>query len=95
MNGPVKAKDDDFFKSFTMITDFNNNAVPFTLGNLSFNFPNKALLSPKAKETIEEQKKGKSFLSDEESYFALNNQTGGVYALEKSTISKYYKKITG
>lgn len=91
MKGPVKPKEDIFFKTFSIKQELNTTVIPFEIGNFIVSLPGDASLFPNSKDEVEEEKKGESFLYDEQSYFTLNNNTGGVYGIEKSTISKYYR----
>lgn len=87
MNGTDKIKDNQFFDSFKFIANSPSKEEAFTLGNVQLSMPGKPILVT----STEDEKKGESFVGDDQTYYALNANTGGVYGIEQSKVSKYYR----
>ena len=88
LNGDQKPADDPFFSSFKFESYVPSATTPFTAGNLKVQMPNKPITMPSDEESDGEIQEAKL-------YYAVNDNTGGVYGLQSAKISKYarYKSI--
>jgi uncharacterized protein YbaP (TraB family) len=88
LNGDQKPEDDPFFSSFKFESYASSPTIPFTAGNLKVQMPSKPLTMPN-----EDEDEGE--IQGTKLYYAVNNNTGGVYGLQSAKISKYarYKSL--
>ncbi|WP_316786462.1 TraB/GumN family protein [Pedobacter frigiditerrae] len=88
LNGEQKPEEDPFFKSFKFENYIASPTIPFSVGNLKVQMPSKPLTMPS-----EDEDEGE--IQNTKLYYAVNNNTGGVYGLQSAKISKYarYKSL--
>lgn len=88
LNGDQKTAEDPFFSSFKFENYVSSPTIPFTVGNLKVQMPSKPLTMPSEDENDNE-------IQDTKLYYAVNNNTGGVYGLQSAKFSKYarYKSL--
>lgn len=88
LNGEQKPEEDPFFSSFKFENYISSTTIPFTVGNLKVQMPSKPLTMPS-----DDDNEGE--IQDAKLYYAVNNNSGGVYGLQSAKISKYarYKSL--
>jgi hypothetical protein len=79
------AVNDAFFDSFRFEKYIPVKGVPFAVGNIELIMPNKPLPVPEGKTANEAR------AEDNKCYYAVNMNTGGAYAIEQTTLSKYLR----
>jgi len=92
MAGTEKPADDEFFDSFEFLPYQKNNAVPFTVKNITNIWPEKPEAPQETDDT--EEDKTTHFINTTHTYQHTNKNTGGLYILEYSEFSKYYRNAT-
>jgi len=85
LQGDELPQPDQFFDSFKLDAYAPLRSVPFSLAGIELTMPDKPLLIP-MKDDDEA-----SFISDNQVYYAVNVNSGGLYGIEKGKISPYYR----
>jgi uncharacterized protein YbaP (TraB family) len=78
-------KKDQFFESFHIGNSLPYKSNPITVGNLQLNMPKDLFLVPKAANDYS------SWLKKSIVYFGVNENSGGIYGVQSSILSKYYR----
>lgn len=92
MKGTTKPKPDQFFTSFKFDPYAFKNESKADIGNFSFTMPATPKQNEKVKKNDDEtEEKYTSFLEDEKLYHTVNTNSGGLYGVGKSMVSKYLK----
>jgi uncharacterized protein YbaP (TraB family) len=92
LSGPIKPDDDEFFKSFQFLPYQKSDATPFAVKNVTNIWPGKPNPAPQIDD--EDEDKTTHFLNLAHTYQHTNKNTGGMYILEYSGFSKYYRNAT-
>lgn len=90
LSGPEKPADDEFFDSFQLLPYQNTKPTDFTVKNITNSWPGKPNPAPKENDD-EEEDNTTHFLDIPLTYQHTNKNTGGMYMLEYSELSKYYR----